>query len=62
MPTTPTDYMGVAIRNALVLTEGVEMGDNYLVEISEINDADPSNLVIKLENGDTFTIRIIRTG
>ena len=61
MPTTPTDYMGIAIRDALNLLKGVEMGDNYPVEISEIDVTDTSNLIVKLENGDVFTIRIIRT-
>jgi hypothetical protein len=58
---TPTDRMGIAIRDALNLLDSIEMEPHLPIEIGEIDDTDPSNLTVKLENGDVFTIRIIRT-
>jgi hypothetical protein len=59
-----TDSVGLAIRDALDLLDGIVSVecDSECVPIEYIDDSDCSNLRLLLANGEVFTIRVILKG
>lgn len=61
-PKVTTDDLGIAIRDALALLDGVQAAKGHPgpYAIACVEDQDPSNLGILMGTGECFRISIVR--